>query len=87
MAEIETPAELSRAYALTDEQIRRYRQHGHIKLKHVLSPQALAQYGGEIVRVVRNTPAKMLISAEHRQLLDAEAEVRSGHVAAGRERR
>src|SRR5215207_8109976 len=45
--------ELSSPYALTTEQIDRYRQDGYIKLKHVLSASVLAEYGAEIAHMVQ----------------------------------
>jgi len=54
--------ELSIPYALTAEQIDRYRQDGYIKLKHVLSASVLAEYGPEIAHMVQqlNTQTKPL---------------------------
>lgn len=41
-------SDLDAIYPLTPQQIERFRQQGFIKLKNVLSPQALAFYGKEI---------------------------------------
>jgi ectoine hydroxylase-related dioxygenase (phytanoyl-CoA dioxygenase family) len=46
--DIDTP------YELTDQQIARFRQDGFIKLKNVLSPEALAYFGEEITAKVRD---------------------------------
>jgi ectoine hydroxylase-related dioxygenase (phytanoyl-CoA dioxygenase family) len=45
--------ELDAPFALTSEQIQRYREQGFIKLKNVLSPEVLEFYGKEITRLVK----------------------------------
>lgn len=47
-----TKPDIDSAYTLTDEQIKFFRTQGYIKLKNVLSPEALEYYGREISRKV-----------------------------------
>jgi len=47
-----TKPDIDSAYTLTDEQIQFFRTQGYIKLKNVLSPEALEYYGREISRKV-----------------------------------
>lgn len=63
MLELETP------YALTPEQISYYRENGYIKLKQVLSPETLADYGAEFTRIVRETPAEGFMPENHLALM------------------
>lgn len=64
--------ELDQPYALSEADIARYREDGFIKLKRVLSPQALAVFGEEITRVVRQTPSEGILPQSHLDLLDAD---------------
>lgn len=43
---------LTTPYPLTDEQIAQYQRDGYIKLKDVLAPDVLAEYGAEIAQMV-----------------------------------
>ncbi len=56
MTALDAPArgaiDLDSHYPLTDEQIRLFRERGYVKLKEVLSPEAIAYYGDEITRKV-----------------------------------
>lgn len=47
-----TKPDIDSAFTLTDEQIHFFRTQGYIKLKNVLSPEALEYYGREIARKV-----------------------------------
>jgi ectoine hydroxylase-related dioxygenase (phytanoyl-CoA dioxygenase family) len=55
MTTIATPTslDLDSPYPLTAAQIAHYREHGYVKLKHVLSAEVLAHYGPEITRLVK----------------------------------
>jgi ectoine hydroxylase-related dioxygenase (phytanoyl-CoA dioxygenase family) len=44
--------ELAEPYPLTDDQKQQFHRDGFIKLKHVLSPEVIDYYGGEITRQV-----------------------------------
>ena len=46
-------SDLDTPYALSEEQVARYRRDGFIKLKEVLSPTTLARYGAEITAQVQ----------------------------------
>ena len=48
----ENRVDLDSPYALTEEQIRFYRENGFVKLKHVLSPATLAKYGPTVTKRV-----------------------------------
>lgn len=52
MSELDTP------YPLTGQQIADYRRDGYVKLRDVLSPETLAEYGTEFTRVVREVYAE-----------------------------
>lgn len=69
-------ADMNSIYALTPDQIERYRAEGYIKLKHVLSPETLAYYGREISRKVRELNTQHLPLEErdlyHRAFLQVE---------------
>jgi len=45
--------ELATPYSITAEQIAQYQRDGYIKLRDVLSPEVLAEYGAEIARMVQ----------------------------------
>jgi ectoine hydroxylase-related dioxygenase (phytanoyl-CoA dioxygenase family) len=47
-----TTLDLDSTYSITPEQIARFQKDGYIKLKEVLSPEALDYYGKEITRLV-----------------------------------
>jgi len=47
-----TPLDIDTRFAVSDEQIKFFRDNGWIKLKNVLSPEVLAHYGREISRQV-----------------------------------
>lgn len=51
MTTLAAPPDLDAPYHLTQEQITRFREDGFIKLKEVLSPQAIAYYGEAVTRV------------------------------------
>ncbi len=63
MSDLDTP------YELTDEQISYYRENGYIKLKQVLSPETLEEYGDEFTRIVRETPAEGFMPESHLKLM------------------
>ncbi len=46
-------SELDTRYEVGEEQIARYREHGFVKLGHVLSPETLAEHAPEFTRVTR----------------------------------
>jgi ectoine hydroxylase-related dioxygenase (phytanoyl-CoA dioxygenase family) len=54
--------DIDSAFILAPEQIAAFRRDGFIKLKHVLSPEALAHFGAEITRltIALNTQSKPL---------------------------
>ncbi|MDQ8199894.1 phytanoyl-CoA dioxygenase family protein [Pelagicoccus enzymogenes] len=54
--------DLDSHYALTDEQVARFRRDGYIKLRHVLSPDVLAHYETEISHMVEK------LRQEHRAM-------------------
>jgi ectoine hydroxylase-related dioxygenase (phytanoyl-CoA dioxygenase family) len=45
--------QLTEAYALPAEAIQKFRQHGYVKLKEVLSPEVLKFYGDQITHMVK----------------------------------
>lgn len=49
-----TFSDLDARYTLTTDQVARYREHGFVKLKDVLSPETLAHFRDEITREVRD---------------------------------
>lgn len=63
MSDLDTP------YELTDEQISYYRENGYIKLKQVLSPETLKEYGDAFTRIVRETPAEGFMPESHLALM------------------
>lgn len=56
--------DLDRPYPLAPERIAFFREHGYVKLPQVLSPAALAHYGGEITRLT------VELNTEHRPLAE-----------------
>lgn len=52
--------DLDSAYAITPDHIRFFQENGYIKLKNVLAPEALAYYGDEITRKVKELNALTL---------------------------
>ncbi len=68
--------DLTETYPISREQMQQYRTNGYIKLKHVLSAETLAYYGGEITRRVKKLSVEHLPLEErdlyHRAFLQVE---------------
>lgn len=62
--------ELARPYALTGEQITRFREQGFIKLKNVFSRAALDHYGQDISRVTMEINPRRNVPMEKRTTYD-----------------
>ncbi len=64
------PKLLDEPYPLTDDQARRFRDDGFIKLKEVLDPEALDFYGREITRLALELDPKKGTSVEEKSTYD-----------------
>src|SRR5690242_21093849 len=62
--------QLDTLYSLDDASVRQFREDGFIRLKHVLSPETLAQYAPDISRVVDENNRLKDIPLEKRTLYD-----------------